>query len=318
MDGRHATWRRAGAAMLMALGLATWSAQAAASEMPFVKARLVQVDVYDRFNGSALPVYGKDGRNYVVGVPGHEYAVRIRNCTNGRILVATSVDGVNVVSGETAAPSQTGYVLEPWGSVEIAGWRKSLDRIAAFYFTDLGDSYAARTGRPQNVGVIGVAVFQEKQQPIAWRDYGKRFGAAQPAERQSEADAPARSMARQEAASDELSRSLPAAAAAPAPRSDMAASDSRAAANELRSKDAGEYAQKSLGKIGTGHGRSEDSRVTTVAFERATDSPAETVAVQYDRRENLLAMGVLPRPWYAQRQQPDPFPAALRFAPDPR
>ena len=320
MDGSHATWRRAAAAALMALGLAAWSAQASAWESPYVKARLVQVDVYDRANGSALPVYTKDGRNYVVGVPGHEYAVRIRNCTNGRILVATSVDGVNVVSGETASPSQTGYVLEPWGSVEIAGWRKSMDRTAAFYFTDLGDSYAARTGRPQNVGVIGVAVFQEKQQPIVWRDYGRRFGAAQPAEDKAEADArpaPSRSMARQEAAADELSRS-PLPASAPAPRSDMPANDSRVAANESRAKDAGEYAQKSLGKIGTGHGRSEESRVTNVAFERATDSPAETVAVQYDRRENLIAMGVVPRPWYAQRQQPDPFPAGLRFAPDPR
>ena len=101
-------------------------------------------------------------------------AVRIRNCTGARVLVVTSVDGVNVISGDTAAPSQSGYVLEPWGSVEITGWRKSMDRTAAFYFTDLGDSYAARTGRPQNVGVIGVAVFQEKTQPIAMRDYKQR------------------------------------------------------------------------------------------------------------------------------------------------
>jgi hypothetical protein len=111
----------------------------------------VQVDVYDRANGTALPVYAKDGRHYIVGVPGHEYAVRIRNCTGARILAVTSVDGVNVISGDTASPAQSGYVLEPWGSVEIAGWRKSLERTAAFYFTDLGDSYAARTGRPQNV-----------------------------------------------------------------------------------------------------------------------------------------------------------------------
>jgi len=315
MDGSHATWRRAAAALLMAVGLTAASAQAA-WESPYVKARLVQVDVYDRANGSALPIYAKDGRNYVVGVPGHEYAVRIRNCTNGRILVATSVDGVNVISGETAAPSQTGYVLEPWGSVEITGWRKSLERTAAFYFTDLGDSYAARTGRPQNVGVIGVAVFQEKARPIVWRDFGKRFGATQPAEPSSEADAQSSSSrARQESAADELSRApagAPAPATVPAQRSDMAAG------NESRLKDSAEYAQKSLGKIGTGHGRSEESRVTTVAFERATDTPAETVAVQYDRRENLVAMGVLPRPYYAQRQQPDPFPAGPRFAPDPR
>ena len=170
------------------------------------------------------------------------------------------------------------------------------------------------------IGVVGVAVFQEKTQPLAWRDFGKRFGVAQPTERLAEADAqgaPARSMKRQEAAADELSRVQPAApAAAAAPRSDMAANDSRV--TDSSAKDAGEYAQKSLGKLGTGHGRSEDSHVTTTTFERATDTPAETIAVQYDRRENLLAMGVLPQPYYARRQQPDPFPAAMRFAPDPR
>src|SRR3546814_3906476 len=58
-----------------------------------------------------------------------------------------SVDGVNAVTGEDADPSQAGYVLAPWQSTEIDGWRKSLDEVARFRFTDLPDSYAARTGR---------------------------------------------------------------------------------------------------------------------------------------------------------------------------
>src|SRR3954466_8103725 len=103
---------------------------------PVVRAGLVQVDVYDRTDGAELPVYAKDRRRYVVGTPGHEYALRIRNTTAARVLVVTSVDGVNVISGDTATPSQSGYVLEPWGSVEIAGWRKSLARTAAFFFTE--------------------------------------------------------------------------------------------------------------------------------------------------------------------------------------
>jgi len=94
----------------------------------------------------------------------------------------TSVDGVNVISGATAAPSQSGYVLDPWGSVEIAGWRKSFDDVATFFFTDLGNSYAARTGRPDDVGVIGVAVFEEKTHPIAWRQWRDRIAAAPPME----------------------------------------------------------------------------------------------------------------------------------------
>ena len=113
---------------------------------------LVSLDVYDRTEGTSLVVYPKDGRRYIVGTPGHEYAVRIRNNTAERILAVTSVDGVNVVSSETASPEQSGYVIDAYGSVEISGWRKSLERTAAFYFTDLGDSYATRTGRPGNVG----------------------------------------------------------------------------------------------------------------------------------------------------------------------
>jgi len=289
--------RRTLAAALAAAGLAAGVAQAqpaTPSYVPqYVKSSLVQVDVYDRIDGSALSVYQKDGRHYIVGVPGHEYAVRIRNCTGARVLVVTSVDGVNVISGDTASPDQSGYVLEPWASVEIAGWRKSLQRTAAFYFTDLGNSYAARTGRPQNVGVIGVAVFQEKPKRIAYREYDYRGRLAQ-----KNADAADSGGVNERAEAQPVPPAGPA-ASAEAPRQQ---------ADEL----------KSQGKLGTGHGRSEESRVTVVQFERASASPAETVAIQYDRRDNLLAMGVIPQPTpHLARREPNPFPA-MRFAPDPR
>jgi hypothetical protein len=221
-------------------------------------------------------------------VPGHEYAVRIRNCTGERILAVTSVDGVNAVSGETASPEQSGYVIDAWGSVEIAGWRKSLDRTAAFYFTDLGDSYAARTGRPGNVGVIGVAVFREKPAPIVYRPQRDKIAA------DARGDAPA-------------------AAAAAEPQSAPSAQKAEAG----NAEGAVDRASRELAsKLGTGHGRNETSYAQRVRFERASDTPNETLAIQYDRRENLVAMGVLPSPRYAQRT-PDPFPG-LRFAPDPR
>jgi hypothetical protein len=123
---------------------------------------LADVQVYDRAEGRNLQVYYHDGRYYVVGRPGNEYQLSLRNTHGERVLAVTSVDGVNVVSGETAAPDQTGYILDPFGQADIRGWRKSLSRTAAFYFTSLGDSYAARTGRPFDVGVIGVALFRER------------------------------------------------------------------------------------------------------------------------------------------------------------
>ena len=78
-----------------------------------------------------------DGRHWVVGTPGHEYSIRYCNTTPGRVLAVMSVDGVNVVSGDTAAPSQSGYVLSAYECADIQGWRKSLARTAAFYFTEL-------------------------------------------------------------------------------------------------------------------------------------------------------------------------------------
>ena len=126
---------------------------------------LVDVSVVDRDSGQWLPKYPYRGDTWVAGTPGSRYSVRLANTTGERVLVVLSVDGVNAVSGQTAAPSQAGYVLDPWETTEIAGWRKSLDDIAQFVFTDLPDSYAARTGRPDNVGVIGIAVFREYQPP---------------------------------------------------------------------------------------------------------------------------------------------------------
>ena len=139
----------------------------------------VDVEIRDRRSGRVLPVYWHDGERHVAGEPGREYEIRLRNRERRRVLAVTSVDGVNVITGRTASPSQSGYVLDPWGFLEIDGWRKSMDDVAAFYFTDLHDSYAARTGRPDNVGVIGVALFREVSRPMPMEDeYVARADAA--------------------------------------------------------------------------------------------------------------------------------------------
>src|SRR6185295_2747740 len=80
---------------------------------------------------------------------------------------------------------------------EITGWRKSYSEAAAFYFTALPDSYAARTDRPDNVGVIGAAVFRERVVPPVARPYetqppvasGNRYDSAPRAEPERRAQA---------------------------------------------------------------------------------------------------------------------------------
>ena len=126
---------------------------------------MAELTVYDRTQGRQLQVYRHEGRAYIAGKPGNEYQVGVRNRLREDLLAVLSVDGVNAITGQTADSSQSGYVLAPGSSMSVQGWRKSLSETAAFYFTTLADSYAARTGRPDNVGVIGVALFRRKQEP---------------------------------------------------------------------------------------------------------------------------------------------------------
>jgi hypothetical protein len=137
---------------------------------------IADLAVYDRTEGRRLPVHWHEGRAYIAGKPGNEYQVSVRNRLGEDVLAVVSVDGVNVVSGETADAAQSGYVLSPRRPLDIQGWRKSLSQTAAFYFTSLPDSYAARTGRPDNVGVIGVALFKRKasQPPASISPYAPR------------------------------------------------------------------------------------------------------------------------------------------------
>lgn len=151
------------AALAATIGLCLASATSAVAQ----QAGPLQVEVIERSTGRSLPVYTHRGQYWVEGLPGAHYGVRVINRSGERVLAVMSVDGVNVLTGETAATDQAGYVLDPWQSSQINGWRKSSNQIAAFHFTALPHSYAARTGRPDDVGVIGLAVFHEyRRQPI--------------------------------------------------------------------------------------------------------------------------------------------------------
>jgi hypothetical protein len=121
------------AAACVALGLFATTGAASASARWSEPQAPLDVAIYDRTSGELLPLHRHRGELYVAGEPGHEYEIRLRSREHGRVLAVTSVDGVNVVSGETAATSQGGYVLDGWSSTSIDGWRKNLDEVAAFY-----------------------------------------------------------------------------------------------------------------------------------------------------------------------------------------
>lgn len=253
----------------------------------------IDVQVIDREGGDTLAVYPWRGQHYVAGRPGTRYAIRVTNRSGERVLAVMSVDGVNILSGQTADWQQSGYVLAPWQSYDIAGWRKSDQEVAAFEFTALPDSYAARTGRPDDVGVLGVAVFREErprrptpppavEPPLSNRE-------------QSES--------RRSESSDSTRANAPAAKSAP---------------GALASAGVAQPAAPALAeRLGTGHGARESSPVTSTRFVRSTTRPVELVSIQYDRYENLARAGVIPTYGLAD-PAPRPFPKSTRgYVPDP-
>lgn len=250
------------------------------SPLAAVAGQPADVEIFDRTAGRLLPVYWHAGERHIAGEPGHEYEIRLRNRTRGRVLAVTSVDGVNVLSGRTASSDQGGYVLDPRGRLEVDGWRKNMDEVAAFYFTSLPDSYAARTGRPDNVGVIGVALFREQvDYAVAQKGHSEPpSGRTDSADR---AESPAPSASRESDGSGRVSQIV---------------------GNESR--------------LGTGHGQRLNSGAVYTRFERASESPEAVIRIFYDSERNLIAQGIIPRPRYHYAHQvPDPFPAG--FVPDP-
>jgi hypothetical protein len=72
-----------------------------------------------------------------------------------------TVDGLSIMDGKKGSLDGNGYVVDPFQTLKIPGWRLNNDDVAKFIFAGKGKSYAAKKGNSQNVGVIGCAIFNE-------------------------------------------------------------------------------------------------------------------------------------------------------------
>jgi len=207
-----------------------------------------------------------DGETFVLGHLGERYTLRVVNHTGRRIEAVVSVDGRDVIDGKPGDwREKRGYLVPAWGSVEIDGWRISRREAAAFRFSTVPESYAARTGNAREVGAIGVAVFPERWSPPPRPLYAP----PPPPPWQGRDDLEGRLHGMPPAT--EQAPSLGAPSAAPSPLA------------EKRAERPG---------LGTEFGEAVSSQVTEVPFERARPRPDAVIGARYDDRAGLMALGI--------------------------
>jgi hypothetical protein len=132
--------------------------------------RATLVDVSIAVDGRRSPLYpARDGsgRLYLEARPGSDYTLTLENRTAERLGVVVLVDGLNVISANREEPLSGSpgrmYVLDPWGSTTIHGWRSSLEDVHTFRFEDESASYAARLGKlNRKMGWVEVAVHRDR------------------------------------------------------------------------------------------------------------------------------------------------------------
>jgi hypothetical protein len=288
-------------------------------------------------DGRELATYQNGGRFYVLGQAGDRYSIRVTNPTARRVEAIISVDGLDVIDGEAADfANKRGYVVPPGGDLVVDGFRMSATQVASFRFSSVDESYAGRKGKARNVGVIGVAIFEEKAEP--------QIIAPEPAAPPTQGWDDRRWPTEEEHARADSSAESGAAGGAPAPArrpasppadvrlgaGEQAKAPSSTAPTRQLDQDAarGECCRPAEKKgrpgLGTQWGEERYSAVDFTRFERASQTvPTAMAELRYNDSEGLRALGILVQPApdaneLYQRESADPFPAARGFATPPQ
>ena len=269
----------------LGLSLATTACASPSWGFPEVSGHMVGVSV--DVEGARSPLFpdpGGSGRFYLEAREGSRYEILLQNRTRERLGVAVTVDGLNVISGERAGGGDRMYILDPWGSTTVRGWRTSLSDVRRFTFVEERASYAARSGKANGcMGWIEVKVYRERwhtypypltQAPDPW--YRREPPSVEDKDEVRAAPTPA-------PYSDDAEREM----AAPAKRADGA----EAGASSGRLAPPASMPERRQAFPGTGWGARTDDPVTVVTFEPEATA-AECVTLRYEYARALRALGI--------------------------
>ncbi len=267
-------------------------------------------------DGAPAQTYDYAGGTYVLGQLGARYTLRVSNHSGRRVEAVVSVDGRDAIDGRPADfRGKRGYLIPAWGSVDIDGWRISQSEAAAFRFSSVPDSYAARSGNAREVGVIGVAVFPERYvpPPPVYYPYPRRPYGMPDAERRRDLDSLG------DGSYDKSAPPPPAASRHAGAEEKGAGGLGRSASTPPASAAEAQVAPAKRARpgLGTEYGESVSSQIYEVEFVRANAThPAAFLGAHYNDHDGLLAMGIpidTPETCFDDsdlRNTAEPFPAS--------
>lgn len=213
-------------------------------------------------DGIPQPIYTVNGQNWVEAIVGKPYEILVSRgyLSTGRIEVVESVDGRDVLRDQVASRKNPGIVIQStWRNT---GWRIDDNHVRLFMFTDPSESIATQaTGSQANVGVIGVAVYNEKSYPRTYSNTVPSPWARPDRIRYDRIDVYTLAAEYSSSASFAADSAIPEA--------------------------------KSLSDVGTGMGAEIESHVGHTSFERAQELPNGIIEIQYRTREWLVVNGII-------------------------
>ena len=255
-------------------------------------------------NGKSVDEYLHEGKIYIEGKEKSEFSIRVKNNGSSRILAVPTADGLSVMDGKAAGRGSRGYIVDGYDSLVIDGWRTSDNSVAKFFFTSPEKSYAELSDKGENIGVIGVAVFEEKPNTVIiqqYCDYEKVYPVypfKKPWRPYPDYPYPYNPWWG--------GGVYTGGSVSPAVMLSSVSADT----GSLKSDNA-----KNMQAIGAGFGDEKNAPVTTVSFDRK-DAPSAVFEIFYNTREQLKNMGVIfNKPVYVT---PSAFPADNGYCKPPK
>ena len=226
-------------------------------------------------HGSSAKEYYYNGKHYIEGKKGSGFSLRMKNNSNGKALFIPTVDGLSIISGKEGSFKSQGYIVNAYDSVTIDGWRTSDEKVSAFYFSTPEKSYAKKINKGGNLGVIGCAVYKEKERVQVIERIIKEYIPYEVKPYVFPNNTPLYTVT---CSSSQI------------PTNDAQCNFTSSVTGSGSNLNMSSVTKSAQG-LGTGFGEDKYSPITKVDFERE-DKISEVFSIYYNTRENLEALGI--------------------------